>query len=129
MAKGYKTGGRTAGTPNRITSLVRENLSTYIIECINSIDFNNLEDSDKVRLALGMLQYVIPKRKAIEDLREEQPKEVTIQFIDSNGVDISHQYQKEIETMKNSDETDRGLAMDMHNLLRGDESKCIINEG
>jgi hypothetical protein len=129
MAKGYKTGGRTAGTPNRITSLVRENLSTYIIECINSIDFNNLEDSDKVRLALGMLQYVIPKRKAIEDLREEQPKEVTIQFIDSNGVDISHQYQKEIETMKNSDETDRGLAMDMHNLLRGDESKCIVNEG
>jgi hypothetical protein len=129
MAKGYKTGGRTAGTPNRITSLVRENLSTYIIECINSIDFNNLEDSDKVRLALGMLQYVIPKRKALEDLREEQPKEVTIQFIDSNGVDISHQYQKEIETMKNSDETDRGLAMDMHNLLRGDESKCIVNEG
>jgi hypothetical protein len=129
MAKGYKTGGRTAGTPNRITSLVRENLSTYIIECINSIDFNNLEDSDKVRLALGMLQYVIPKRKAIEDLREEQPKDVTIQFIDSNGVDISHQYQKEIETMKNSDETDRGLAMDMHNLLRGDESKCIVNEG
>ena len=129
MAKGYKTGGRSAGTPNRITSLVRENLTTYIIECINSIDFNNLEDSDKVRLALGMLQYVIPKRKAIEDLREEQPKEVTIQFIDSNGVDISHQYQKEIETMKNSDETDRGLAMDMHNLLRGDESKCIVNEG
>jgi hypothetical protein len=76
-----------------------------------------------------MLQYVIPKRKAIEDLRDEQPKEVTIQFIDSNGVDISHQYQKEIETMKNSDETDRGLAMDMHNLLRGDESKCIVNEG
>ena len=129
MAKGYKTGGRVAGTPNRITSLVRENLSNYIIECINSIDFNNLEDSDKVRLALGMLQYVIPKRKAIEDLRDEQPKEVTIQFIDSNGVDISHQYQKEIETMKNSDETDRGLAMDMHNLLRGDESRCIVNEG
>ena len=31
--------------------------------------------------------------------------------------------------MKNSDETDRGLAMDMHNLLRGDESKCIVKEG
>lgn len=129
MAKGYKTGGRSAGTPNRITSLVRENLTTYIIECINSIDVNNLEDSDKVRLALGMLQYVIPKRKAVEDLREEKPNEVTIQFIDSNGVDVSNQYQSEIETMKKCDENDRGLAKDMHNILRGDESKCIVNEG
>ena len=127
MAKGYKTGGRSAGTPNRITSLVRENLTTYIIECINSIDVNNLEDSDKVRLALGMLQYVIPKRKAVEDLRKEKPKEVTIQFIDSNGVDVSNQYQSEIETMKKCDANDRGLAMDMHNIIRGDESKCIIN--
>ena len=29
--------------------------------------------------------------------------------------------------MKKCDANDRGLAMDMHNILRGDESKCIIN--
>lgn len=38
-------------------------------------------------------------------------------------------YNNEIENMRAMDENDRGLAMDMHNILRGDESKCIVNEG
>ena len=119
--------GRPKGTPNKITSLVRESLSSYVQEILNTIDINNLEDSDKIRLALGVMSYIIPKQKAIQDLREEKPKEVTIQFVDSNGVDVSNQYQSEIETMKKCDANDRGLAMDMHNIIRGDESKCIIN--
>ena len=44
-----------------------------------------------------------------------------------SGKDISDQYNNEIENMRNMDQNDRGLAMDMHNLIRGDESKCIIN--
>ena len=55
------------------------------------------------------------------------PSAVSIKFIDNSGKDISDQYQSEIETMKNCDANDRGLAMDMHNIIRGDESKCIIN--
>ena len=74
-----------------------------------------------------MMSYIIPKQKAVLDLREEKPKEETIQFIDNEGKDISDQYQSEIETMKKCDANDRGLAMDMHNIIRGDESKCIIN--
>ena len=119
--------GRPKGTPNKITSLVRESLSIYVQEILNTIDINNLEDSDKIRLALGVMSYIIPKQKAVLDLREEKPKEVTIQFIDNEGKDISDQYQSEIETMKKCDANDRGLAMDMHNIIRGDESKCIIN--
>ena len=53
MAKGYKTGGRKRGVPNKITSLVRESLSKYVQEILNTIDINKLEDSDKIRLALG----------------------------------------------------------------------------
>ena len=57
------------------------------------------------------------------------PSAVSIKFIDNSGKDISDQYQSEIETIKNCDANDRGLAMDMHNIIRGDESKCIVNEG
>tara|TARA_B100001989_G_C24325545_1_gene357302 strand:+ start:479 stop:649 length:171 start_codon:yes stop_codon:yes gene_type:complete len=55
------------------------------------------------------------------------PSAVSIKFIDNSGKDISDQYNNEIENMRNMDQNDRGLAMDMHNLIRGDESKCIIN--
>ena len=53
--------------------------------------------------------------------------QVSIRFIDNDGTDISVQQKEEIEQIRTLDETDRGLRADMHNILRGDESKCIIN--
>jgi len=53
--------------------------------------------------------------------------QVSIRFIDNDGTDISVQHKEEIEQIRTLDETDRGLRADMHNILRGDESKCIIN--
>ena len=53
--------------------------------------------------------------------------QVSIRFIDNDGTDISVQQKEEIEQIRTLDETDRGLRSDMHNILRGDESKCIIN--
>ena len=53
--------------------------------------------------------------------------QVNIRFIDNDGNDISDQHKEEIEQIRTLDETDRGLRADMHNILRGDESKCIIN--
>ena len=124
-----KTGGRQKGTPNKITSEIRDKISILVSGTIDSIDINTLTHYQKVKLLNSLCQYVIPKLQATDFQlgSTDSPSAVTIKFIDNNGVDISDQHQKDIEHMRNMDANDRGLAMDMHNILRGDESKCIIN--
>ena len=48
------------------------------------------------------------------------PSAVSIKFIDNSGKDISDQHKKDIDNMLAMDENDRGLAMDMHNLILED---------
>ena len=124
-----KTGGRQKGTPNKIKSEIRDKISILVNGTIDSIDINTLTHYQKVKLLNSLCQYVIPKLQATDFQlgSTDSPSAVTIKFIDNNGVDISDQHQKDIEHMRNMDANDRGLAMDMHNILRGDESKCIIN--
>ena len=124
-----KTGGRQKGTPNKITSEIRDKISILVSGTIDSIDINTLTHYQKVKLLNSLCQYVIPKLQSADFQigTPDMPSAVSIKFIDNSGKDISDQYDNEIENMRNMDENDRGLAMDMHNILRGDESKCIIN--
>ncbi len=120
MANGYKTGGRTKGTPNKITSLVKESLSTYVQEIINTIDINNLEDSDKIKLALGVMQYILPKQKAVQDLTDNKPRDITIQFVDANGVvKTPEEMKKEQEVLSMLDADDYGLHKDLDKIING----------
>ena len=124
-----KTGGRQKGTPNKITSEIRDKISILVSGTIDSIDINTLTHYQKVKLLNSLCQYVVPKLQSADYQigTPDMPSAVSIKFIDNNGVDISDQHQKDIEHMRNLDQNDRGLAMDMHNIIRGDESKCIIN--
>tara|TARA_B100000886_G_C20054624_1_gene339174 strand:- start:21 stop:404 length:384 start_codon:yes stop_codon:yes gene_type:complete len=124
-----KTGGRQKGTPNKITSEIRDKISILVSGTIDSIDINTLTHYQKVKLLNSLCQYVIPKLQSADYQigKPDMPSAVSIKFIDNNGVDISDQHKEDIEHMRNMDENDRGLAMDMHNIIRGDESKCIIN--
>ena len=124
-----KTGGRQKGTPNKITSEIRDKISILVSGTIDSIDINTLTHYQKVKLLNSLCQYVIPKLQSADYQigTGDMPSQVNIKFIDNSGKDISDQHQKDIEHMRNPDQNDRGLAMDMHNILRGDESKCIIN--
>ena len=125
-----KTGGRQKGTPNKITSEIRDKISILVSGTIDSIDINTLTHYQKVKLLNSLCQYVIPKLQSADYQigTPDMPSAVSIKFIDNSGKDISDQHQKDIEHMRNMDENDRGLAMDMHNILRVDESKCIVNE-
>ncbi len=125
-----KTGGRQKGTPNKITSEIRDKISILVSGTIDSIDINTLTHYQKVKLLNSLCQYVIPKLQSADYQigKPDMPSAVSIKFIDNNGVDISDQHKEDIEHMRNMDENDRGLAMDMHNIIRGDESKCIINQ-
>ena len=123
MAKGYKTGGRKRGVPNKITSLVRESLSKYVQDILNTIDINKLEDSDKIKLALGVMQYIIPKQKAIQDLKSIEPREVTIQFVDAQGnVKSQEEIEKEKQVATMLDDNDYELSKTMDNIIWGDQN-------
>jgi len=69
MAKGFKTGGREHGTPNKITGELREVLKTALESELNNINdyFNNIEAPEKkLELLSKFLPYIIPKLNTIE---------------------------------------------------------------
>ena len=127
--KRIKTGGRQKGTPNKITSEIRDRISVLVSGTMDSIDISTFTKMEKIKLLQVLCQYIIPKLQSADYQigTSDMPSQVNIKFIDNSGKDISDQYNNEIENMRNMDQNDRGLAMDMHNILRGDESKCIIN--
>ena len=128
--KRIKTGGRQKGTPNKITSEIRDRISVLVSGTMDSIDISTFTKMEKIKLLQVLCQYIIPKLQSADYQigTPDMPSAVSIKFIDNSGKDISDQYNNEIENMRNMDQNDRGLAMDMHNLIRGDESKCIINQ-
>ena len=126
---GKKFGGRKKGVPNKITSEIRDKIQVLISGTIDSIDISTFTKMEKIKLLQVLCQYIIPKLQSADYQigTPDMPSAVSIKFIDNSGKDISDQYNNEIENMRAMDQNDRGLAMDMHNLIRGDESKCIIN--
>ena len=76
-----KTGGRKKGTPNKISSQVKEKLSQIIDETIDSLDISVMTENQKIKLIQIGLQYVIPKSKIIEEPKKEN--NFTVEIIDS----------------------------------------------
>lgn len=65
MAHGHKTGGRTAGTPNKVTSDLRSRIATLIDQQFDAIqaDLETLEPKDRVAAYLKFMEYVLPKQR------------------------------------------------------------------
>ena len=124
-----KTGGRQKGTPNKITSEIRDKIQVLISGTIDSLDISKFTHLEKIKLLQVLCHYILPKLQSADYQigTSDMPSQVNIKFIDSKGVDISDQHKQDIENMLAMDENDRGLAQDMHNIIRGDESKCLIN--
>lgn len=68
MEKRNKTGGRVAGTPNKLTSELRERINDFLTINWNNLqaDFESLEPKDKLLFYERLLQYGLPKLKTIE---------------------------------------------------------------
>ena len=68
MAKRKKTGGRSLGTGNKVSS----ELKTWIKELIDNnrqtveADLKELEPKDRITIIEKFISYVIPKQKAID---------------------------------------------------------------
>ncbi|AXE17215.1 hypothetical protein DR864_05440 [Runella rosea] len=68
MAAGIKTGGRTKGTPNRMTKEIRAVLKDVIGEQLESIPdvLETLEPKDKLEFIIKLMPYVLPKVEAVK---------------------------------------------------------------
>ena len=65
MAYGHKTGGRTAGTPNKVTGDIKARIAALIDEQFDTIssDLEQLEPKERVTAYLKFLEYVLPKQR------------------------------------------------------------------
>ena len=74
-----KTGGRQKGTPNKISSQVKEKLSQVIDETIDSLDISLMRPSEKIKLIQIGLQYIISKSQ----IEEQEEQKFTVEIIDN----------------------------------------------
>ena len=72
---GIKTGGRTKGTPNKITNEVKERLENLIDGLVSSLDINDLNPNQRIKLLQIALQYTLPRLQAtvVKNETEELP--------------------------------------------------------
>ena len=66
--------GRTAGVPNKITLEVKEKLQLLIDDLIASLEVNELDANQRIKMLQIALQYTLPRMKQAtnevsEDLR------------------------------------------------------------
>jgi len=63
MAKGYKSGGRQKGTPNKLTTEIRSVLKDIIYYEIDTIEERllQLEPKERIELVIKLIPYVLPK--------------------------------------------------------------------
>lgn len=67
--------GRTAGTPNKVTEEVRGRLEVLIDGLINSIQIDDFNISQKIKMLHIALQYTLPRLQALvlDSQKEDMP--------------------------------------------------------
>ena len=66
--------GRIAGVPNKITSEVKEKLQLLIDDLIASLNVNELDANQRIKMLQIALQYTLPRMKqATNELSEGLP--------------------------------------------------------
>ena len=82
MAYGRKTGGRKAGTPNKVTSEVKSKLQLLIDNTIEDLSSTNLSVSHKLKLLEIMLNYCLPKLKHSYNEVEQKVKSYNVEVLE-----------------------------------------------
>ena len=90
-----KTGGRTKGTPNKVTKDVRQLLSDIVESNISNIenDLKKLSSKERLQIITGLLPYVVPKKTELA-LEDDFKNKIVINFADAPLT------QKDIEEIK-----------------------------
>ena len=72
---------RPKGSPNKLTSEIKERLSQVIMDAMSSIDIDSMTQNEKLKLIQIGLTYVVPRLKHTEEIKEE-PRNFQIEIID-----------------------------------------------
>ena len=75
---GKKYGGRTKGTPNKLTSEIKDKLSSIISEAIDSLDLETMTKSERLKLIQLGLPYIVTKPQIEEPVQQEQKFQIEI---------------------------------------------------
>ena len=75
---GNKYGGRTKGTPNKLTSKIKDKLSSIISEAIDSLDLEDMSKAERLKLIQLGLPYIITKPQIEEPMQEPQTYQIEI---------------------------------------------------
>jgi hypothetical protein len=74
--------GRKKGIPNRITSTTKELIAEIVQDNLEQVqkDIEQMKPSERVNVVIKLLDFVVPKQKAIEvnDVSEALFKPITI---------------------------------------------------
>ena len=80
--KGQKTGGRQAGTPNKVTTEIRNFLSSLVFDNIDLItqDFRQLTTEQRMILLPKILPYIAPRMKPQTDDEQDKQEQRALQL-------------------------------------------------
>lgn len=80
-----KKGGRTAGTPNKITATIREKLQLILDDCIEDLNIRELSKKERIELIGKILPFLIPKLNSItmddKNTNEDYFKPIEVRII------------------------------------------------
>jgi len=74
---------RPKGSPNKLTSEIKERLSQVIVDAMSSIDIDSMTQNEKLKLIQIGLTYIIPRLKQVDNTEDEMPTNFQIEIIDS----------------------------------------------
>ena len=75
---GIKYGGRTKGTPNKLTSKIKDKLSSIISEAIDTLDLETMTKAERLKLIQLGLPYIVTKPQIEEPVQQEQKFQIEI---------------------------------------------------
>ena len=79
---GKKYGGRTKGTPNKVTSVVKNKLVELIDGTIEELSSTNLTVVNKIKLLEIALNYCVPKLSHTYNEVEQKVKSYTVEVLE-----------------------------------------------
>ena len=76
---GKKFGGRTKGTPNKLSNKIKDKLSSIISEAIDSLDLVYMSKAERLKLIQLGIPYIITKPQ----IEEQEEQKFTVEIIDN----------------------------------------------
>ena len=76
---------RPKGSPNKLTSIIKDRLVNILSEAIDSLDIKEMNKAERLKLIQIGIQYVIPRLKQVEEITDEMPTNFQIEIIDRLG--------------------------------------------